>query len=154
MPFSQTSTTKQAVKPYWSISYHIVSILHVVSCAVVFTWNWNLLNSAPNQTRAFIMLHNEGELNCMFVFSFVASERAHWVTPQAARLPPGPPWKEKEEGEPWGPWAVPQSQEADRAEGQTVPQTETCREDPDEEDVSIDWERLGFYLELLANNLI
>lgn len=76
----------------------------------------------------------------MFAIFFVAPERAHWVTPEAAWLPPGPPWKEKEEGEPWGPWAVSQSQKDDRLEGQTVPQTETFREDPDEEDVSIERE--------------
>lgn len=72
----------------------------------------------------------------MIAFSFIASERAHWVASQASWLPPWSPWKEEEEGEPWGSWAVLQSQEADWSKGQIVPQTETCREDPNEEDVS------------------
>lgn len=69
-------------------------------------------------------------------FSSAAPERAHWVTSQAARLSPWPPWKEKEEGEPWGSRALAQGQEVDRSEGQVVPQAETRGEDPDEEDVS------------------
>lgn len=79
------------------------------------------------------------EIKCYFFLSllFLASERAHWVAPQAAWIPPGPPWEEEEEGEPWGSWALSQSQEDDRLEGQTLPQTETCRKDPDEENVSM-----------------
>lgn len=92
---------------------------------------------APNHICVFIIVHLLAEGDCLFAFPFVASERAHWVTSQAPWLPPGPPWKEKEEGEPWGPRALPQSQKDDRLEGQTVPQTETCWEDPDEEDVSM-----------------
>lgn len=77
------------------------------------------------------------KLNLPFFFSLsTAPERAHWVTSQAARLSPRPPWEEKEEGEPWGSRTLTQGQKVDRPEGQAVPQAETRREDPDEEDVS------------------
>lgn len=71
-------------------------------------------------TKSIYIIHQnliDLGITCVFLFFFAASERAHWVTPQAAWLPPGSPWKEKEEGESWGPWALPKSQEADRFEG-------------------------------------